>query len=126
MTMDILLYYFIIIYYIYYLFINSKHQALRIFTSINYSIKLYLGRLLETIWQSIPIRTKHCYTIVFIVLHARTVVMGYGHPPVEQFSTLVTFVLLLGLGLPAILVIVGTICIVCQRVQRNKNDLYLG
>uniref|UniRef100_A0A1B6MIL6 Uncharacterized protein n=2 Tax=Graphocephala atropunctata TaxID=36148 RepID=A0A1B6MIL6_9HEMI len=55
-----------------------------------------------------------------------TVLVGYGHPPEEQFSMLVTLVLLLGIGLPAIVILTGTVCIVLRRLQRNKDDLFLS
>uniref|UniRef100_A0A1B6JGH5 Lysosomal protein NCU-G1 n=1 Tax=Homalodisca liturata TaxID=320908 RepID=A0A1B6JGH5_9HEMI len=57
---------------------------------------------------------------------AWTMLVGYGHPPEEQFSMLVTLVLLLGLGLPAIVILTGTVCIVVRRLQRNKDDLFLS
>jgi len=57
---------------------------------------------------------------------AWTMLVGYGQPPEEHFSMLVTLVLLIGLGLPAILILIGTVCIVVRRLQRNNDDLFLG
>lgn len=57
---------------------------------------------------------------------AWTMLLGYGHPPAESFSMLVMLVLLIGLGLPALLIIFGGVCIVVRRISRNKDDLFLS
>uniref|UniRef100_A0A1B6E8L9 Lysosomal protein NCU-G1 n=1 Tax=Clastoptera arizonana TaxID=38151 RepID=A0A1B6E8L9_9HEMI len=57
---------------------------------------------------------------------AWTFLVGYGHPPVEKFSMLVTLVLSIGLGLPALLIVVGGACIFIRRLSRNNENLFLG
>lgn len=57
---------------------------------------------------------------------AWTMLLGYGHPPAESFSMLVTLVLAIGLGLPALLIVVGGVCVVVRRISRNKDDLFLS
>ncbi|XP_054288517.1 glycosylated lysosomal membrane protein-like [Macrosteles quadrilineatus] len=57
---------------------------------------------------------------------AWTMVAGYGQPPEEHFSMLVMLVLLIGLGLPAIVILTGTVCLVVRRLQRNKDDFFLS
>uniref|UniRef100_A0A224XHJ0 Putative lysosomal transcription factor n=1 Tax=Panstrongylus lignarius TaxID=156445 RepID=A0A224XHJ0_9HEMI len=54
-----------------------------------------------------------------------TVLAGLGRPAEEGFSLLVLLILAIGLGLPALLIIVGTICIVTRRVARKRDAIFI-
>uniref|UniRef100_T1I3Y6 Lysosomal transcription factor n=2 Tax=Rhodnius prolixus TaxID=13249 RepID=T1I3Y6_RHOPR len=54
-----------------------------------------------------------------------TVLAGLGRPAEEGFSLLVLLILAIGLGLPALLIIVGTICIITRRVARKRDAIFI-
>ncbi|XP_021938342.1 glycosylated lysosomal membrane protein-like isoform X2 [Zootermopsis nevadensis] len=55
-----------------------------------------------------------------------TFVVGYGTPPNEDFSLLVIFVISIGLGLPALLIIISGIVVAVRRISQKKDDLFLN
>ncbi|KAK9507482.1 hypothetical protein O3M35_007334 [Rhynocoris fuscipes] len=54
-----------------------------------------------------------------------TVLAGIGRPAEEGFSLLVLLILAIGLGLPALLIIVGTICIITRRIARKRDAIFI-
>lgn len=58
--------------------------------------------------------------------HYRTFMMGYGVPPDEDFSLLVIFVISIGLGLPALLIVISGIVMAVRRISQKKDDLFLN
>jgi hypothetical protein len=52
--------------------------------------------------------------------------MGYGTPPDENFSLLVIFVISIGLGLPALLIVISGIVMAVRRISQKKDDLFLN
>jgi len=52
--------------------------------------------------------------------------MGYGTPPAEDFSLLVIFVISIGLGLPALLIVISGIVMAVRRISQKKDDLFLN
>jgi hypothetical protein len=52
--------------------------------------------------------------------------MGYGSPPSEDFSLLVIFVISIGVGLPALLIIISGITMAVRRISQKKDDLFLN
>nr|CAD7452824.1 unnamed protein product [Timema tahoe] len=55
-----------------------------------------------------------------------TFVVGYGHPPDDKFSLLVILVISIGLGLPALLILVSGIVMAVRRVSHKNDDLFLS
>lgn len=55
-----------------------------------------------------------------------TFMVGYGTPPNEDFSLLVILVISIGLGLPALLIIVSGIVMAVRRISQKKDDLFLN
>ncbi|XP_069697302.1 glycosylated lysosomal membrane protein B-like [Periplaneta americana] len=55
-----------------------------------------------------------------------TFMVGYGTPPNEDFSLLVILVISIGLGLPALLIIVAGIVMAVRRISQKKDDLFLN
>ncbi|PSN45259.1 hypothetical protein C0J52_10341 [Blattella germanica] len=55
-----------------------------------------------------------------------TFMMGYGKPPEEGFSLLVILVISIGLGLPALLIILSGIIVMVRRISMKKDDLFLN
>ncbi|BES94528.1 chromosome 1 open reading frame 85 [Nesidiocoris tenuis] len=55
-----------------------------------------------------------------------TALVGIGIPAEENFSLLVLLVLGIGLGIPAILVIISMGCIVSRRINRTRDSLLAG
>nr|CAD7396179.1 unnamed protein product [Timema poppensis] len=55
-----------------------------------------------------------------------TFLVGYGHPPDEKFSLLVILVISIGLGLPALLILVSGIVMAVRRVSHKNDDLFLS
>nr|CAD7197201.1 unnamed protein product [Timema douglasi] len=55
-----------------------------------------------------------------------TFLVGYGHPPDEKFSLLVILVISIGLGLPALLILVSGIVMAVRRVSNKNDDLFLS
>lgn len=55
-----------------------------------------------------------------------TFMMGYGTPPNEDFSLLVIFVISIGLGLPALLIVISGIVMAVRRISQKKDDLFLN
>jgi len=55
-----------------------------------------------------------------------TFMMGYGTPPDEDFSMLVIFVISIGLGLPALLIVISGIVMAVRRISQKKDDLFLN
>lgn len=55
-----------------------------------------------------------------------TFMMGYGRPPNENFSLLVIFVISIGLGLPALLIIISGLVMAVRRISQKKDDLFLN
>jgi hypothetical protein len=52
--------------------------------------------------------------------------MGYGIPPDESFSLLVIFIISIGLGLPALLIIISGFVMAVRRISKKKDDLFLN
>lgn len=57
---------------------------------------------------------------------AWTFTLGYGKPPNEEFSLLVILVISIGLGLPALLILISGLVMLIRRVSQKKDDLFLG
>ncbi|XP_049791117.1 glycosylated lysosomal membrane protein-like [Schistocerca nitens] len=55
-----------------------------------------------------------------------TFAIGYGKPPNEDFSLLVILVISIGLGLPALLVVISGIVMSIRKISQNKDDLLLS
>ncbi|XP_067008190.1 glycosylated lysosomal membrane protein [Anabrus simplex] len=55
-----------------------------------------------------------------------TFTVGYGKPPDEDFSLLVILVISIGLGLPALLIIISGIIMFVRRISHKKDDLFLS
>lgn len=55
-----------------------------------------------------------------------TFVAGIGRPMEEQFSKWVIMILVIGLGLPIVLIVFGVLCVVTRRILKNKDDLFLS
>jgi Lysosomal transcription factor, NCU-G1 len=53
-----------------------------------------------------------------------TFVMGFGTPPLEELSTLITIVACIGLGIPLLLIVVGT-CYICVKRMKRSSSLDL-
>ena len=66
-----------------------------------------------------------CYSIITLQ-HYRTFMMGYGTPTDEDFSLLVIFVISIGLGLPALLIVISGIVMAVRRISQKKDDLFLN
>lgn len=56
----------------------------------------------------------------------RTFAFGYGYPPSEEFSLLIILVISIGLGLPAILVVISGMVLSIKRAAKKKDDLFLS
>lgn len=56
----------------------------------------------------------------------RTFTIGYGDPPSEQFSLLVIMIISIGLGLPAIIMIVAGIYMCARRRYQRRDQLSLN
>lgn len=52
-----------------------------------------------------------------------TVTIGLGTPPSESFSTLVIVIIIVGFGVPAVLIIAGGIFILVRRLKSKDDDL---
>jgi hypothetical protein len=52
--------------------------------------------------------------------------LGYGRPPSENFSLLVILVISIGLGLPALLIIISGLVMAVRRISQKKDDLFLN
>ncbi|GAB6019901.1 hypothetical protein CHUAL_001436 [Chamberlinius hualienensis] len=55
-----------------------------------------------------------------------TVVIGIGESASEKFSTLVIVVIVVGFGVPALLILIGGVVILVRRFRRNDDDLNLS
>ncbi|RZF37484.1 hypothetical protein LSTR_LSTR005359 [Laodelphax striatellus] len=55
-----------------------------------------------------------------------TFVVGIGSPAEETLSSFVMHMVLLGLGLPLVLVVLGMLCITVRRLIQNKDDFFLS
>lgn len=55
-----------------------------------------------------------------------TVTIGLGIPPSETFSTLVIVIIIVGFGVPAVLIIAGGIFLLVRRLKSKDDDLNLS
>lgn len=52
--------------------------------------------------------------------------MGLGVPPSEKFSTLVIVVIVVGFGIPALLIVIGGVFILIRRCKSKDDDLNMS
>lgn len=57
---------------------------------------------------------------------AWTMVTGHGSPIGDQFSVMVILVMAIGLGLPAVVLILGGVAIALRNHRNSKDDLLLS
>ena len=55
------------------------------------------------------------------VLCLRTLALGFGAPPEDAISGMIVTIISVGLGIPVLLVIVGSVC-ACVRKRRASNQ----
>ncbi|XP_071449818.1 glycosylated lysosomal membrane protein B-like [Hetaerina americana] len=55
-----------------------------------------------------------------------TFLVGYGYPLEEEFSLLVILVISIGLGVPAMLIIIGGIYVLIRGFSTNRDELFLS
>ncbi|KAL1117955.1 hypothetical protein AAG570_004266 [Ranatra chinensis] len=55
-----------------------------------------------------------------------TLLVGVGQPVEEQFSTIILAILIVGLGLPTLLIIFGICCIIVRRFTKRTNEIILS
>ncbi|XP_046399881.1 glycosylated lysosomal membrane protein A-like [Ischnura elegans] len=55
-----------------------------------------------------------------------TFLVGYGYPLEEEFSLLVILVVSIGLGVPAMLIIIGGIYMIIRGFSTNRDELFLS
>ncbi|KAJ1532187.1 hypothetical protein ONE63_000809 [Megalurothrips usitatus] len=55
-----------------------------------------------------------------------TATVGYGHPPVENFSLLVILIMVIFLGLPAVIILFSGLYVALRRITYRKDDLFLS
>ncbi|KAG8222481.1 hypothetical protein J437_LFUL000843 [Ladona fulva] len=56
----------------------------------------------------------------------RTLLVGYGYPLEDELSLLVILVISIGLGLPALLILIGGIYIIHRGFSSKKDELFLS
>lgn len=56
------------------------------------------------------------------IFFCRTFIAGYGSPPVEQFSNFVIMIIVIGMGLPIIILFIGALYMAIRKFARPLPD----
>lgn len=63
---------------------------------------------------------------LIVVFSHRTYSTGFGQPPKDFVSTLVLIIVAIGLGIPAIIIMLSILYVIVKRLKRPRDDLLLG
>lgn len=64
-----------------------------------------------------------------LISYCRTFIVGYGTPPEERFSNLVIMIIMIGLGLPMLIMLITALYICIRRMPKRvlrQGEVYVN